>query len=274
MPPKAVVDARRLKRWLGVFGAYRDPATKHTIEDWFMQFPEQDRDLAARVLDVVDFYGQDRIAAIFRKALGSLRGWHAAAKKRSGEWRFAALSGSAGKSGGAMLYQFRLANSLDNKAYDKLFIHRSEIFAQKLGADDTLVLVDDFSGTGHQACDAWTNPQTGFGELCAGVGTVYFVVVAAARIARTKIKEETEMRLVAGHDLNGSDDIFSEQCVHFDHADKSRLLYHGKKADPKRPKGFGDCGFVVVFQHRCPNNSIPILHASHAKWVGLFPRHD
>jgi hypothetical protein len=29
-----------------------------------------------------------------------------------------------------------------------------------------------------------------------------------------------------------------------------------------------------VFQHRSPNNSIPILHADHERWTGLFPRHD
>jgi hypothetical protein len=31
---------------------------------------------------------------------------------------------------------------------------------------------------------------------------------------------------------------------------------------------------VVVFPDRCPNNSIPVLHVSHQRWRGLFPRHD
>lgn len=34
------------------------------------------------------------------------------------------------------------------------------------------------------------------------------------------------------------------------------------------------CGFVIVFAHTCPNNSIPILHVSHTKWQGLFRRYD
>lgn len=273
-PAKAPVDPKRFKRWTNDFGAYRYPVTRSTIDSWRLQFTKKDQDLAARVLDAIDFYGQDRIASMFRTALGSLHGWHTNAANRAGRWRFAALSGSAGESGDSMLYQFRLANNLDNKACNELFISRSEIFAQKLSAEDTLVLLDDFSGTGGQACEAWANPQTGFGELCAGVGSVYLIVIAAARTARQRINADTEMRLVAGHELNESDDIFSDHCKHFDDADRSRLLHYGEIADPKRPKGYGDCGFVVVFQHRCPNNSIPILHASHNKWTGVFPRHD
>jgi len=42
----------------------------------------------------------------------------------------------------------------------------------------------------------------------------------------------------------------------------------------ENPMGFGDCGLVVVFQHRPPNNTIPILHEDHSKWTGLFPRYS
>ena len=67
---------------------------------------------------------------------------------------------------------------------------------------------------------------------------------------------------------------FLIQCKHFTKADRTKLIRYGEIADKRCPKGFGDCGFVVVFQHRPPNNSIPILHADHSKWTGLFPRHD
>ena len=47
--------------------------------------------------------------------------------------------------------------------------------------------------------------------------------------------------------------------------DRAKLLHYGKIADKHNPRGFGDCGFVVVFQHRPPNNSIPILHADQSQ---------
>jgi len=193
------------------------------------------------------------------------------------------MSGSAGESGDAMLHHFRIANCLDAKSLNELFVSRSDLFRQtlladddpqKLGEDDVVVLLDDFSGTGTQVCDAWNNPQTSFGALLTGVGKVYLIVVAASKAARKKISDETTISLLPAHDLHESDNVFSENCRHFTKADRVKLVHYGKIADKKSPKGFGDCGLVVVFQHRSPNNSIPILHADHSRWTGLFPRHD
>jgi hypothetical protein len=239
--------------------------------------------LAARVLDVVEYYGQSVIHEAYRQALKALNGWHAKPSKRKGRWRFAAMSGSAGESGDAMLYQFRVANGLDARQLNELFVSRSDLFRQpllpdndpqKLGKDDVVVLLDDFSGTGTQVCKAWNDPETSFGALLAGVGKVYLIVIAASKSARKRIAHETDISLVHAHELRESDDVFSNHCKHFTTADRNRLLHYGKIADKKQPKGFGNCGFVVVFQHRSPNNSIPILHVDHSRWTGLFPRHD
>jgi len=283
MSPGAPIDARRYRRWISRFGSYRAGIINVTIESWLEQFDAGDQDLAARVLDSVEFYGQSDIHAAYRHALGSLDGWHRSASKRAGRWRFAAMSGSAGESGDAMLYQFRVANRLDAKSLNKLFVSRSDLFRQpllpnddpqKLGSDDVVVLLDDFSGTGTQVCDAWNNPQTSFGALLAGVGKVYLIVVAASRAAKKRISDETEICLLPAHELRDSDNVFSELCKHFSNEDRARLVHYGEIANKRLPKGFGDCGFVIVFQHRSPNNSIPILHADHNKWTGLFPRHD
>ncbi len=193
------------------------------------------------------------------------------------------MSRSAGESGDAMLYQFRLANGLDGKSFSGLFVSLSDLFRlpmlpeddpNRLGPDDVVVLLDDFSGTGKQVCDAWNDPATSFGPLLAGVGKVYLILVAASRAARERISIETSISPMPAHELRDSDNVFSNQCGHFTDADKARLLHYGRIAGGAKPKGFGDCGFVVVFQHRPPNNSIPILWADHSKWAGLFPRHD
>jgi hypothetical protein len=116
------LDAKRFKSWLDDFGAYRHSVTKASIESWLDQFEGGDRDTAARLLDVVEFYGQDRIASAFRKSLKALPDWHLDPAKRAGRWRFVAYSRSSGESGDSMLHQFRLANNLDAKRYNELFI--------------------------------------------------------------------------------------------------------------------------------------------------------
>ncbi|HSR05550.1 MAG TPA: hypothetical protein VLM42_00245, partial [Bryobacteraceae bacterium] len=221
--------------------------------------------------------------AAYQQALAALPGWHKSPSKRKGLWRFAAMSSSAGESGDAMLYHFRIANGLDAKGLDELFVLRSDLFRQpmlpdddphKLGPDDVVVFLDDFSGTGSQVCKAWNDPETSFGALLAGVGKVYLILVAASRAARKRISAETTMSPMPAHELRDGDNVFSDQCPYFTKADRLKLLRYGEIANKKTPKGFGDCGFVVVFQHRAPNNSIPILHADHRHWTGLFPRHD
>ena len=281
--PGTRIDAKRYKRWVDHFGSYRAGITNITIESWLNQFEASDQDLAARVLDATDYFGQPHIYAGYRSAFASLDGWHANASKRKGSWAFAAMSGSAGESGDMMLYHFRIANGLDSKQMDELFVSRTDLFRRtmlpdsdprKLGADDVVVLLDDFSGTGTQICDAWNDPVTSFGALLAGVGKIYLIVVAASKSARKRIRDETDISLVPAHELSEGDDIFSEQCKHFSKTDRARLHHYCELADKKHPKGFGECGFVVVFQHRTPNNTIPILHVDHSKWTGLFPRHD
>jgi hypothetical protein len=106
------------------------------------------------------------------------------------------------------------------------------------------------------------------------VGRVYLILVAASKAARQKISKETSISPIPAHELRESDGVFSDQCRHFTTAGKERLLHYGRVASSFRPKGFGNCGFVVVFQHRPPNNSLPILWADNEKWSGLFPRHD
>ncbi|MGA2205172.1 MAG: hypothetical protein ABSG10_00425 [Terracidiphilus sp.] len=284
-PPGTAIDARRYRRWIERFGSYREGIINVTIESWLDQFAKRDRDLAARVLDSVDFYGQSQIHAAYRQTLAALvpHGWHNNPAKRRGKWIFAAMSRSAGESGDAMLYQFRLANRLDGRNFNELFVSLSDLFRLpmlpegdpgRLGADDVVVLLDDFSGTGKQVCDAWNDPVTSFGPLLAGVGKVYLILVAASSAARRKIAADTSISTMPAHELRDSDNVFSDQCRHFTIADKARLLHYGRIANASKPRGFGDCGFVVVFQHRPPNNSLPILWASHERWAGIFPRHE
>jgi hypothetical protein len=280
--PGTAIDAKRYKRWTSRFGSYRN-VTTDTIGTWLDQFDDNHRDLAARVLDSVDFFGQSNILAAYRQALQALPGWDATAARQTGKWRFAAMSGSAGESGDAMLYQFRLANGLDSKRFHDLFVGRTDLFRlamlpdndpQKLGKNDVVVLLDDFSGTGQQVCDAWNGPETSFGALLAGVGHVYLILVAASTTARKRIIKETSISPFPAHELRESDDVFSDHCTHFTKSDKANLLHYCRIADRQLPMGRGNCGFVVVFQHRTPNNSIPILHREHSRWTGLFPRHE
>jgi hypothetical protein len=167
-----------------------------------------------------------------------------------------------------MLHCFRVANELDRRRHDGMFIHRSEIVSARLSSDDTLVLVDDFSGTGTQACSSWKL----FQELLGGEPRVFLVLVGVARNALGRIRAETDLLTAFGFELTEADDVFHEECPHFSRRDKEAILGYCRRVQPGNPRGYGGCGYLIVFAHRCPNNTVPILHATNANWEGLFRR--
>jgi len=270
-PRASAIDMKRMREWMGDFGSYRVAINEARIDRWLNQFAADDQDLAARLLDAVDFITYTQMVHAFRNILASLDGWHIDPASRIGKWRFAPFSGSSGESGDTMMWQFRHANNLTGKQYRDLFIYRRDLLGEDFGPNDTVVFVDDFSGTGTQACDAWKEQLE---ELLPNSPRTYLVLVVASTAARNRISDETGLTVVNNIDLTGRDNIFSAECAHFTEKEKATILEYCEKADKREPRGFGDCGYVVVFAHKCPNNSIPILHKRSRHWEGLFRRYD
>lgn len=218
----------------------------------------------------MEFISSEQISSAFREILSSLNGWNIDENLRIGKWRFIPFSGSAGESGDSMTHKFRHANGLGNKKYNELFVYRSDLLRENIAAEDNIVFIDDFSGTGRQVTENWSLLQ----ELLPEQPTTYLVLVAANNVARQKIIDETDLQVVSHYDFGESDNIFSLHCNHFSDEEKTNLLKYCRRADRRFPKGFGDCGMVLVFSHNSPNNSIPILHRNNERWEGLFRRYD
>lgn len=268
-PANTPIDNRRREKWRSRFEGYRFGVTDARLIEWIEQFDPADRDVAARVLDVVEFVSVEQIDAAFRSLIKGLRGWHRFKTRRSGKFAFVAFSRGAGESGDAMLHRFRLANGLNQRQFNPLFIGPSEILRARLGKDDTVVFVDDFVGSGTQAVDAWDDR---FQELTAGIGNVYLVTVAAFTLGAGRIKDQTRLELLCHRHLTHRDNVFHESCVHFASREKIRILHYCRSASKDRPLGFGDCGLVIVLSHQCPNNSLAILQATSTEWEPLFSR--
>ncbi|MBI2059380.1 MAG: hypothetical protein HYT87_06365 [Nitrospirae bacterium] len=264
------VDAGRMRSWLDRFDGYRIAVTDQRISAWLQRFRRDDTDLGARLLDAVMFLRSEDMEEALRKLVDHLPGWDKSHARREGKWRFLAFSISAGESGDTMLHKSRTALGLTGGRYDQLFIHKADLLKEELGCDDSVVFFDDFAGTGRQACRAWHETLA---ELLPGSPRAYLVLVAAGERAVDRIAQETGLKVVTKHVLGVGDDIFSGECEHFSRTEKERLVEYGKIAARKMPRGYGDCGFVIVLAHKTPNNSIPILHANHGHWRGLFPRH-
>lgn len=258
----------KIDQWFDRFRFYRHSPSREQIGAWLNRFAEKDKPFASILLDNVQLMSEADILRGYREALEAVPGWNRKKSKRKGKWVFAGF-GDAGESGAEMLRKFREANNLASQRFDYLFSSPTELPSKQLSGEDTVVFVDDFSGTGDQISKFWGKHA----EFAAGA-RAFLVLTAATQNAINRIVEmEYLHELLVSRVLGTEDDIFAGACTLISDEEKKRLLGYCKKADKSKPKGFGECGLLFVLSHKTPNNSIPILHANKRSWVGLFPRY-
>ena len=271
LPAGRAIDGPRMASWLTAFGGYREALSQGSIDRWIEQFDGKDRDVAARLLDSVDFINNLQIRTAFRTLLNSLEGWNISENLRRGKWRFVPFSGTSGRSADSMIHIFRQANNLSGKKFNSLFIYKSDLLTETYTQDDSILFIDDFSATGDQACESW---KDFFSEIVPPEPRKILILVASSDIAIARIRSETDLEVHNEITLTDSDNIFHDRCLHFSVTDKNIIMKYCRKADRRQPRGYGEAGYIVVFSHRCPNNTIPVLHVISKQWIGLFPRYD
>jgi hypothetical protein len=262
-----MIAQAKIDAWVARFAAYRHPPDGAAIRRWLGYFGDRDEDLAECVLDRVRLISEQTIQLGYRHSLARINGWHPNKRDRSGRWFFAGY-GSAGESGQAMLRIFREANGLTPERYQYLFVSSRDLPSLKLCALDTVVFIDDFAGSGTQVVKSW--PVTK--ELLASEARAFLVLCAITRSALQRISRDTGLRVVSPVVLDDQQNVLHHDSTALTAADKNRLLGYCRRADSSKPRGFGDCGLLLVLAHRTPNNSLPVLHINKAAWRGVFPR--
>ena len=257
----------RLAAWFGRFRFYRHPPSQEELLAWIQQFSPEDHRLAATILDQVVLLSDVEIQQGYHDALAALPGWSVDDAVRQGNWVFVGLGGQ-GESGQTMLHMFREAVGLTSDRFQAMFATPADLPALRLTAHDTVIFVDDFSGTGDQFSKHWAIYQ----ELLSGEAKAYLFLAAATSDAMNRLAELQDIQVTARLILDPSANVFSDQNTVFLAADKAKVLAYCKKADRSNPMGWGKCGLLLVISRKTPNNSIPILHARSRKWVPVFPR--
>lgn len=261
-------DLAVLSAWKEKFKLYRDPPDEEKIESWLKQFDHVDRALIAKLLTHVSVIGEADIQRGYREALSSLEGWDIDPAKRKGSWYFVGF-GKPSESGPAMLRSFRDANSLGYARYDALFQSLVDLPSLRLTANDHVVFIDDFSGSGKQVQKMW--PRVA--ELVASEAKCYLVLTSITDIARERIKSETELEVVFKYELGPDHLFFDDRNKNFTPEEKTTVERYCSIAEPSCPKGFGSLGVLSVLSHKSQNNCLPILYVNEDRWMGLLPRY-
>ena len=74
-----LIDAARISSWVGRFPGYRVAVTSERVKAWLARFKDEDKDLAARLLDSVEFLTHHDLDRALQQSLGglvsSVAGW-------------------------------------------------------------------------------------------------------------------------------------------------------------------------------------------------------
>ena len=258
----------RLADWRRKFRHYREPPDETTIQEWIDRFDRDDQQVAAKVLDHVKVVSNLDIIAGYREALAALPGWNRDPAQRAGNWYFVGF-GRAHESGAAMVRTFCEANNLAYAAFADRFKTLADLPHLRLTAEDHVVFIDDFAGTGRQVTRMWPRIM----ELVASEAKCYLILTALTQRAQDAIQNSTELQILAKYVLGPEDAPFDQHNVSFTDHEKNVVEKYCLIADPKWPKGFGDMGLLFVLQHKSANNCLPILYINEDRWRGLFPRY-
>ena len=197
----------------------------------------------------------------------------------------------AGKSGGQVVRQYRIANRIYEKHCGdpkRIMAAAAAALTAKEFREAIIVVVDDFVGSGQSgAADVSNNILPLFREYIAEPGhralLLYAAIVGYERGLERIIEAlSTDGSVVCYRYLSETDKAFSPENNLFETVDQ-RLRARdiaaniGSSLEKNHPLGWEDSQGLIVFPESVPNNTLPILWKVGAKykgrpWTPLFPR--
>jgi len=258
------------------------------VRAWLAQFENNiERQLAFKLLQHVDFYGEARIRekliiihdAIKREIIHSIK-----IGERVRKDILISAFGTLSKSGATYVRMYASENGITAHSIKPYADLRKAIQADEL--IKAVVFIDDMVASGKTLIDFLTALNTDIGDILEQRGILVVVGVICginegvdnAHNFITSEKFGFKIILKVCDVFEESKKTFGPDSTIFDGEEKSRALSmarkHGAKLQSRNPLGYQDSQLLIVFKDNCPNNTLPIIWASanEPKWIPLFKR--
>ena len=260
------------------------------VQRWLAQFGgAEDRRLMFRLLQSVRFYREDQVRHNFRQSHRPIAATvitHIDGRHRRDF--LVSYLGALGKSGAWMAKLYGQSNEI----WHENCLEHNKILS-KLDKDSeikVIVFVDDFVGTGQTAIRQFRdffeqNPACV--EIVKQRGIeMWYVAVAGTREGVGALRRFLEtvpikVKVTCADELDSGDKAFSQESTIWLDSEERELAREiaasfGERLEGRAPLGFGDTQGLIVFEHNCPNTSLPILYkrrkAFGEAFQPLFPR--
>ena len=209
-----------------------------------------------------------------------------AVKSKSGKATNILLAylGMSGKSGSSCQYHYRQAN----KIHSSCALTPEQLLETLSRADESKLIIfpDDIIGSGQTCIKAFRQFQDEMRkrEIDANQHIFYLASVVATEEGQKSVEDALggALTVLVWRHLGEAERAFSEEAKIFDSEEQlieARQLVEeiGRELEPKHPLGWQNGQRLVVFEHGCPNNTLPVFYKRGGtyrgrEWRPLFPR--
>jgi tetratricopeptide (TPR) repeat protein len=243
---------------------------KNQVLKWFKNFEPKEYSSALEILEAVQYKQQHEIDLLLKKLTNEIKDVFSSELKNV---LFFPLGNSSASSGSMYLYSLLKRLQLSESGF------KQDDFKNYLNKNINIVFIDDIIGSGNQATRFYEN------NLKNAKARLFYISLYAFNDGIENIRENTNFDLVfSGEYLTNQLSAFGEESFVFKEKSKrERLkkfcLKYGEKLFPKHPLGYNNTQSLIVFPHNTPNNTLPIIWASHLNekkigepWFPLWER--
>ncbi|WP_343614104.1 hypothetical protein [Flavobacterium sp.] len=247
------------------------------ILKWLGNFEKDEIDLAKDILANLTVYTTYEIEEILNDAFSNLFPQNIP----PGHQVIVNYVGEFGKSGSMITYFFQKTSFYKNNARSLKLISSLEDLSYDVSSIYSLVMLDDFIGSGDSVQDYYNASL----QHMTSFSAVYFVGIAGMYNGIRKL-DGIFTRIVIPFS-NIFKKAFSPDASYFGyrkHVPYRDLAFkYGKTLSPKKARvgktkkfvnalGYENSQALVAFAYGSPNNTLPIIWASSEKWIPLIPR--
>ena len=259
----------------------KNTVTPMGILNWLNNFEKEETEIAIDFLKRFTVYTSNEIEEIFHEKLNLVF-----RKLQKSECMIVHPIGTFGKSGSMMSYLLKKTNIYKiNSERIKLCPNSILLKNYDKTTHKTLVLIDDFIGSGKSVIDYWNSDLN---EIRDYYENIFFIGIAGMELGINNIEPLFDDIIIPKSNIYKK--AFSSDASFFGYRNQHQhreiaYKYGCKLTKPRRLKskkfkydnalGFENSQSLVGFFYGCPNNTLPIFWQdsnSDFKWASLLPR--
>jgi hypothetical protein len=240
-----------------------------------------------------DLFIKPLIQKIKKKGFTTLKEIDIEISKQLHKTRFIGL-GNASESSCLMLYFFRQENGLSKEH----FINASDIYTRndtgniislrKHGPESKkqeilhYIFMDDFSGSGSQASDYFSDIQSKMIKKLNADATVYYFTLFSTNVSYKKLNSyDSQIKLRSIFELDETYKVFGNKSRYYGNNNQERIFsektcksYKERYSQPSYICGWKDGQLLLRFFYNTPDNTLPSFWSKSDTWKPIFKRYD